>query len=1635
MSDMAADLNPDWLSCLPSTWSYGVTRDGRIFFINEEAKSTTWLHPVTGEAVITGHRKTPDLPTGWEEGYTFEGARCFINHNERKVTCKHPVSGIPSQDNCIFVVSEHVSCPTLVHPDKPVEPDKDRTAAPKTPSDNGSSDKKERPMSTMSEASNYTGGSDYSTYPGGSPATNTSTSSRPSRSSKKIHNFGKRSNSIKRNPNAPAVKSNWLYKQDSTGMKLWKKRWFVLSDMCLFYYRDDKEEGILGSILLPSFHISMLSVDDHISRKYAFKATHPNMRTYYFCTDTSKDMEGWMKVMTDASLVHTEPIRRLDKLKMDHLSPQEMKNVLNHRTLTRPEIQNNERNREPLRGHSLSRLDDRRQKDREKHNGQREGERYTLQRDGDRYSLQKDGVSYTLQRDGERYLLHKDGERYALQKDGEKYSLHRDPEVYAIQKDLEKNAAPTLGESYTVAQKAGDNYTVTHTEEKYAPPKDGEKYLMTKDGEKYALQKVGDRHTLHKEGQKYVLHKEVKRQLSLKETERYGMLREGEGKYGTLQKVDKYGTLQQVSKYSTLREGDRYGTLREGDKYATVRDGEKYGFQRDPSNERPLTKINSIKLQPAQAAAIAAAVSASRQGQAGLQKAPQVNGGSGAESGERTADSSPEDVVGTLGRAPGKAQAAPNQIQGQGQSQGQGQGQGQSQEPERGISRTNSMQQLEHWVRTQKTRGQDDDNRSITSYQTLPRNMPSHRAQIVPRYPEGYRTLPRNAMMRPDSVCSVAGSAYDRALRPASTSASSATADKRRSMRDDTMWQLYEWQQRQAFSRQSLAPPMGAGHYGTLPSPKTMGNISEHAVAHSIPTSPSHGSLALYSTFSPPRQQAGHNAAAGSRSEVTSPVYRGDMTMTLDRRHRTHLTKYAYPPDRRSMPTGIPVQTITPQSLQGKTPEELTLLLIKLRRQQAELNSVREHTVAQLVSLSMDGPNPKSEVLSHHLQRNLSYLDSQTKENEPLIFLIHTMIENSAPRPQLYQVSPEEYRDISYAQRTEEVDIDTKLSRLCEQDKVVRTQEEKLQQLHREKHTLETALLSASQEIEQSAENPAAVQSLIQQRDVLQSGLLSTCRELSRVNIELERSWREYDKLESDVSLAKTNLLEQLEALGSPQTEPPSQQHVQIQKELWRIQDVMEALAKNKPQRSTDSGFPGSKPLSSLQKNEAMTLLSLNPLAEGSFVPPRPPLPHSYDSSERPPHVPPLPAPAGGRPHSHRPEDRKPGSRNGAHSQGPDYRLYKSEPELTTVNEEADMDDAAGEDKERAEHAAAATPVHQEPTTDSKGLPSYPVGVVPPRKKSPMSSPESNIPSYVTLRKTKKPEPKSDRPRSVVDGGMGGGGEREGGRARMSVEEQLERIRRHQQASLREKKRDTPSRSPSFCKDNPFNTLGGRPREEDASPDPRELEAALQELELVRDQASEELRELDHAGAQAMDGRSPQAERLEEKTLEQPGGLETDAVRSGPVVMKPQNQTSDGDTEVFETQRVVILEPCVSPQHVTILNPPRMPDNGEEDINNSPTSAIQNNCPAPVCEALTPEEEQEDGKALPVPEQSGQTDTQENKINSYQLPADDTKHNNNNNKMVAVKGLPSPPPSPSSSSPPSPPSPPQLTDGSHFMCV
>lgn len=67
-----------------------------------------------------------------------------------------------------------------------------------------------------------------------------------------------------------------------------------------------------GNLKSWSRFVSRTSVLSYYHSPSVFtQATHPNMRTYYFCTDTAKEMESWMKVMTDAALVHTEPVRRL----------------------------------------------------------------------------------------------------------------------------------------------------------------------------------------------------------------------------------------------------------------------------------------------------------------------------------------------------------------------------------------------------------------------------------------------------------------------------------------------------------------------------------------------------------------------------------------------------------------------------------------------------------------------------------------------------------------------------------------------------------------------------------------------------------------------------------------------------------------------------------------------------------------------------------------------------------------------------------------------------------------------------------------------------------------------------------------------------------------------------------------------------------------------------------------------------------------------------------------------------------------------------------------------------------------------------------------------------------------------------
>ncbi|XP_018569037.1 uncharacterized protein LOC108909240 isoform X3 [Anoplophora glabripennis] len=114
-----------------------------------------------------------------------------------------------------------------------------------------------------------------------------------------------RSPSAKRPLEAPVTMQGWLHKQGSEGLMLWKKRWFVLSEYCLFYYKGLEEEKLLGSILLPSYKVSICRPEDKVNRKYAFKCEHANMRTYILAADSQELMMQWVRVLNLACMLQT----------------------------------------------------------------------------------------------------------------------------------------------------------------------------------------------------------------------------------------------------------------------------------------------------------------------------------------------------------------------------------------------------------------------------------------------------------------------------------------------------------------------------------------------------------------------------------------------------------------------------------------------------------------------------------------------------------------------------------------------------------------------------------------------------------------------------------------------------------------------------------------------------------------------------------------------------------------------------------------------------------------------------------------------------------------------------------------------------------------------------------------------------------------------------------------------------------------------------------------------------------------------------------------------------------------------------------------------------------------------------------
>ncbi|XP_048353262.1 pleckstrin homology domain-containing family A member 6 isoform X6 [Sphaerodactylus townsendi] len=401
------------------------------------------------------------------------------------------------------------------------------------------------------------------------------------------------------------------------------------------------------------------------------------------------------------------------------------------------------------------------------------------------------------------------------------------------------------------------------------------------------------------------------------------------------------------------------------------------------------------------------------------------------------------------------------------------------------------------------------------------------------------------------------------------------------------------------------------------------------------------------------------------------------------------------------------------------------------------------------------------ELLDLQLQRNLEYLDQQVSH------------------------FPEAYRETLHTYKINEQDTDKLLGKLCEQNKVMREQERLVQQLRAEKESLESALMGTHQELEMFGSQPAYPEKLLHKKESLQNQLINIRVELSQASTALANSTIEYENLEGEVSALHDDLWEQLNL--DIQNEMLNRQ---IQKEIWRIQDVMEGLRKNNPSRGTDtakhrvtlgpsgtysSNSPAS-PLSSASLTSPLSPFSLmsgsqtSPTKQGSNEepgPPRPPLPKSYVPLESPPTIPPLPTESRLWPYPNSPSWQQSSEAKRGQSKSSFEPSKKDHQRITASS-------AAVE--------AGLLQTRQEQEAD-KQIALNKVGIVPPRTKSPLD--EDTMPTSGVIRRSASNLPNGlnsrDRPKSAVFANEM--------KAKMSVEEQIDRMKRHQSGSMKEKRR------------------------------------------------------------------------------------------------------------------------------------------------------------------------------------------------------------------------------------------------------
>ncbi|XP_053371785.1 uncharacterized protein pdzph1 [Clarias gariepinus] len=109
---------------------------------------------------------------------------------------------------------------------------------------------------------------------------------------------------IGRTPNTPKPACRgYLHKRtQSSFLKGWRKRWFVLRhDCCLYYYRNKRDEGKSRALAVMRMEGAVVGADTSLGKPFVFKCSPvAGNRVYYFCATSNQEMRRWLESLERA---------------------------------------------------------------------------------------------------------------------------------------------------------------------------------------------------------------------------------------------------------------------------------------------------------------------------------------------------------------------------------------------------------------------------------------------------------------------------------------------------------------------------------------------------------------------------------------------------------------------------------------------------------------------------------------------------------------------------------------------------------------------------------------------------------------------------------------------------------------------------------------------------------------------------------------------------------------------------------------------------------------------------------------------------------------------------------------------------------------------------------------------------------------------------------------------------------------------------------------------------------------------------------------------------------------------------------------------------------------------------------------